>query len=286
MNNFIQRITPLSMAAVLTVSATFAQAQVVAPQPSPSAKTTQTVGTTDITLDYSRPSSKGRKVYGDLVPFGKIWRTGANASTKITFGDSVMIGTAGKLKKGTYSIFTIPNKGEWTVIFSKSLELWGADGYKDENDAYRLNIKTTALNDKIETFNIDFKNITNNGADLCIEWENTRVAIPISVPTDQKVMASIKATMDGPSAGSYVSAARYYLDSDKDPKQALEWINKGLEKGGERYWILRAKSLIQAKLGDKKGAVETAKRSLELAKKEGNADYVKMNEDSIKEWSK
>jgi tetratricopeptide (TPR) repeat protein len=196
-----------------------------------------------------------------------------------------MIGT-GKLKKGTYSIFTIPDKGEWTVIFSKSLELWGADGYKDADDAFRTSIKTSALTEKVETFSIDFKNITNNSVDLCIEWEKTRVTIPISVPTEQKVMASIKSTMDGPSANSYVAAARYYLDSDKDPKQALEWINKGLEKGGERYWILRAKSLIQAKLGDKKGAIETAKRSLELATKEKNADYVKMNEDSIKEWSK
>lgn len=274
---------------VMAVSAAFvlnnATAQIVTPQPSPMAKTTQTVGLTDVTVEYSRPSAKGRTIFGDLVPAGEVWRAGANASTKITFADSVEV-DGKKLKKGTYAVYIIPQKDTWTVIFNNDLTLWGSDGYDEKKDAARVSAKVGNTKDLVETWSINMDNVSNNGCDLVFAWGNVVVKVPVAVPTDQKVMASIKATMDGPSGNAYFSAGRYYFESGKDLNQALKWMNKGLEMSGEKFWTLRQKSLVQAKMGDYKAAIETAKKSLEMAKKEKNMDYVRMNEKSIEEWSK
>jgi hypothetical protein len=271
--------------AVLAIFAANTQAQVLTPQASPSAKFTQTVGMTDVTVEYSRPSAKGRKVFGDVVPMGEVWRTGANASTKITFADSVEVGGK-KLKKGTYAVYVIPQKDNWTVIFNNDLTLWGSDGYDEKKDAARVSVKPMTTKDKVETFTISTDNLTNNGGDLIIAWDDTRASVAIGVPTDQKVMASIKTTLDGPSANAYFNAGRYYFESGKDIQKAIEWMDKGMAMGGEKFWMLRQKSLAQEKAGDIKGAIETAKKSLEMAKKEKNQDYVRMNEKSIEEWSK
>lgn len=259
------------------------QAQIKAPQPSPVAKISQNVGLTDITIEYSRPSMKGRKVFGGLVPYNELWRTGANASTKVTFSDNVKIGGQ-ELKKGTYALYTIPGEKEWTIIIHKNLDHWGIDDYKQEEDAFRFSVKPTAIANSVETFTIAIDNLKNTSCDLVISWDKTAVIIPVSLPTDETMIANIKKTMEGPSSGDYYSAARYYHEENKDPKQALEWVNKSLEKGGDKFWILRLKALIQAKTGDFAGAIATAEKSSELAKKEGNGDYPRMNEESIKEW--
>lgn len=260
-------------------------AQIVAPQPSPFSKVEQKVGLTDVTIEYSRPGMRGRQIFGNLVPYGEIWRTGANANTTISFSDDVKIG--GKdLKKGTYALYTKPNKDSWEVIFYSDSNNWGNPEKWDES---KVALKTTAevsqLPFDMETFTIFLDDLKNEGAVLNIVWENTVASLPIEVPTDSKTMASIEKVMKGPSAGDYFAAGSYYFDSGKDKKKALEWVNKAVEMAGDdAFWMLRKKSLIEADLGMKKEAIATAKRSLASAEKAKNADYVKMNQDSLKEW--
>ena len=271
------------MVAVLTLTTT--QAQIKAPQPSPTGKVMQTAGLTDITIEYSRPSAKGRKVFGGLVPFGEMWRTGANASTKVTFSEDVMV-AGNKLTKGTYALYTIPAEKQWTVIFHKNLEHWGIDDYKQEEDAFRATVaaKTAAM--PTESFTISIDNLKNTSCEITLAWENTMLSIPVTLNTDDRMMTDIKKTLEGPSADSYYASARYYNEEGKDAKQALEWINKALDKGGEKFWWLRLKALILAKNGDFKSAITTAERSSELATKEGNKDYVRMNAESVADWKK
>ncbi len=264
------------------MTATFAQIDM--PQPSPSSVLTQKVGVTEIKLDYSRPSMKGRKVFGELVAFGELWRTGANQSTKFTTSDSITFMGQG-LAKGTYSIFTIPTKDSWTVIFNKDASA-GTAAYKTDKDALRLTVKPMMLPMNIETFTFNIGNITTNSATLEMMWENTLIVLPFTSDVDSKINAQIKSVLDGPNEGTYASMARYYLESGKDLKLAKEWIGKAIEKNPTAYWHLRQKSLIEAKLKDYKAATMTAQASLDLAKKEGNMDYVRMNEKSIAEWAK
>ncbi|SHF80085.1 Protein of unknown function [Flavobacterium fontis] len=277
--------------AVAFMLATYAiEAQVKTPQPSPKTTVQQVVGLTDVTLDYSRPSAKGRTIFGDLVPFGKLWRTGANLNSMITFSDDVTIdGKA--LPKGKYALFTVPKADNWEIIFYKTTDNWGTpEEFKESDVALRANAKPILTDRRVETFTLSIGNISNDAADLEIAWEKTFVALKFEVPSKKAAMASIAKVLAGPTAGDYFSAAQYYYQANIDHNKALEFINKaiGMVKPGEDapFWHLRLKSLIQAKLGDKKGAIETAKLSLAGAQKEKNDDYVKMNNDSIKEWSK
>jgi Protein of unknown function (DUF2911) len=266
------------------------EAQVKTPQPSPKSTLNQVVGLTDVTVEYSRPSAKGRVVFGDLVPFGKIWRTGANANSTVSFSDDVVIG--GKtLKKGKYAIFTLPKADVWEVDFYTTTDNWGTPENWDENKvAVSVMVDPIALGNNVETFTIAVNNINNDSATLDISWEKTMVSVKFDVPTQKTAMASIEKVLAGPTAGDYFSSAQYFLNSNGDMNKALEYINKSISmtKPGTDvpFWYYRQKSLIQAKLGDKAGAIETAKLSLAGATKEKNDDYVKMNNDSIKEWSK
>lgn len=275
--------------AILFALAAFTPAfsQIKTPAPSPGCKITQDVGLIKVDVDYSRPSAKGRKVFGELVPFGELWRTGANATTKITFSDEASVGGT-KLPKGTYVLFTTPGEKEWEVIFYKNTSIGASPGkdFKEEDVAARVKVPSQTLRDMVETFTMNFNNLRNSSADLEISWEYTKVVVPITVDTDSKVMADIKATMDGPSANAYFAAASYYYQEKKDMNQALEWVNKSLEKGGEKFWIVRQKALILAELGRYKDAIAAAERSTELAKADGNADYPRMNDKSIAEWKK
>ncbi len=266
-------------------AASVAQAQIKTPAPSPVAKLTQEVGLTNVAIEYSRPSSKGRKIFGDLVPFNEMWRTGANASTKVTFGDDVMAG-GNKLAKGTYALYTIPGEKMWTIIFHKNTTYWGTGGkdYKVEEDACRFEVAAQASGYLVESLTIDVNNIKNNGADLILSWENTRIVIPFTADTDTKVLADIKAQMGGPSANTYYQAARYYYEEKKDMAQALVWVNSAMEKGGDKFWMMRYKALILAEMGRYKEAIETATKSSEIAKSEDNADYPRMNEKNINDW--
>lgn len=270
---------------VLTVSFTV-NAQIETPQPSPSQKTEQKVGLTDVTLEYSRPSMKGRTIFGDLVPHGKLWRTGANKNTTVTFSTDVTIG--GKaVKAGTYAIFTKPNANNWEVLFYSDANNWGTPQNWDESKvAASVTTEVYEIPMDIETFTISFDDLTNDSAVIGIMWEKTYVGVKFEVPTDKAVTAAITKVMNGPSADDYYASARYYLESGKDINQAVVWMDKAVEmtKDNPRFWWLRQQSLIKAKAGDKKGAIKAAKASLEGAEKAGNADYIKMNKDSLKEW--
>ncbi len=264
-------------------------AQVKTPQPSPKATVDQVVGLTDVEIVYSRPGMKGRTIFGDLVPFGKVWRTGANANTTISFSEDVMID--GKpLKKGKYALYTIPKAENWDVIFYSTSDNWGTPETWDESKiALKANAKTEMLNRPVETFTIGLNNIDNNSANLELSWEKTLAKVKIDVPTQKVAMESIASTLAGtPTATDYFSAAQYYYQSNADMNQALAYVNKANEMTKDKplFYMLRQKSLIQAKLGDRKGAIETAKASLALAQTAKNMDYVKMNQDSINEWSK
>ncbi|MEL4308483.1 DUF2911 domain-containing protein [Joostella sp. CR20] len=273
----------LSAFALLAIN--FASAQITTPQPSPTSKLEQKVGLTDVTVAYSRPSMRGRAVFGDLVPYGEIWRTGANQNTIVTFSDDVKIGGS-TVKKGSYALYTKPNQGSWEVYFYTDTNNWGnPEKWDDSKVAAKLTAETYQLPFEVETFTIDVDNLTNNGASLGILWENTYVEVPFEVPTSEKATASIEKVMGGPQAGDYYAAAVYYLQEDKNLDQAQEWIDKAISMQKEPpFWMLRQKSLIQAKNGDTKGAIATAKQSLAAAEKAGNKDYIKLNQDSISAW--
>lgn len=259
----------------------------LAPQPSPSSKLEQTVGLTDLTIQYSRPSKKGRVIFGDVVPFGEVWRTGANENTKFTNSDPVIFGKD-TLKPGTYALYTKPTKESWDLIFYTDATNWGTpDAWDDKKVALKVSAKPTMSKEVVETFTISIDGLESvNGGILTLKWDQTAVAFPFAVPTDAKVMANINKTMAGPSANDYFGAANYYLENKKDLKQALEWATKAVDKNPEAFWILRTKSLIQAELGDKKGAIESAKKGLALSEKTKYDNYTNMFKESLKEWSK
>ena len=277
--------TILALAVIL--SSFGSQAQVLTPQPSPKCTINQMVGLTDVEIEYSRPGTKGRNIFGDLVPFGKVWRTGANSNSTISFSEDVVID--GKtLKKGKYALFTLPKVESWEVIFYSKTDNWGNPEVWNEADvALRASVVPEMLNRNVESFTIDINNLDNNFANLNLSWEKTLVSLKFEVPTQKMAMASIDKVLAGPSAGDYFSAAQFYLQSNGDLPKALTYVNKALELNKQNpYWYTKLKSLIQAKLGDKKGAIETAKMSLAAAKIAKNNDYIKMNEDNILEWSK
>ncbi|MBK8515507.1 MAG: DUF2911 domain-containing protein [Saprospiraceae bacterium] len=261
------------------------QAQIATPAPSQTAKLETTVGLTKVVLEYSRPSKNGRKIYGDLVPFDALWRTGANKNSMISFSDDVKIGGT-DVKKGNYAIFTKPGKASWDVYFYSDTENWGTPEKWDETKVAAKVMVTPQSANTVETLTMNIANVTNDGCNLEITWDNVNIPVKIEVPTDKKVSEAIAQVMSGPSAGDYYNAATYYRTAKKDLKQALAWMNKSIEMGNDKYWVLRQKSLIQSDMGDYKGAVETAKMSLTKATEAANKDYIKMNNDSIAMWSK
>lgn len=277
----------LILALAVLVTSINIDAQVKIPQASPKSTLEQMVGLTQVVIEYSRPSVKGRTIFGDLVPFGKLWRTGANENTTISFSDDVTID--GKtLKKGKYALYTTPKADNWEVIFYSSTDNWGTPESWDESKVVlRANAKPESLCRPVESFTIGINNLDNNFANLEMIWEKTMVVLKFEVPTQKKAIESIDKVLAGPVAGDYFSASQFYYQSNGDMNKALGLVNKALDMNKDKpYFYYRQKSLIQAKLGDKKGAIETAKLSLTGATAAKNNDYVKMNNDSIAEWSK
>lgn len=260
-------------------------AQVKSPQASTSQTINQTVGLTEVELSYSRPSMKERTIFGGLVPYDKLWRTGANANTKITFDKDVKIG-GNDVKAGTYAIFTKPNAKSWEVYFYSDSSNWGTPAEWDkEKIVATVKAQVYAMDMDVETFTITFDNITNDSANLGFIWEKTYVAVPINFNTDAQVTKSIETVMSGPSSGDYYTSAVYYLNADKDINKAKTWIDKAIEMRDEpAFWYYRQQSLIYAKAGDKNGAIKAAKESLKLAKESGNDDYIALNTKSLEVW--
>ncbi len=280
----MKKVIVLSLLLITGISS----AQISIPQASPISKVKQTVGLTEISVDYHRPSAKGRAVYGELVPYGKNWRTGANENTTITFSQDVII-HGNPLAQGTYALYTTPKADAWDIIFYKDIHNWGLpEEWSDEKIALKTSAKPESLNRLVETFTISFNNVTTESTNLELSWEKTLVSIKIEVPTQKIVLKTIEDTMDGPSANEYYTCSQYYYQSNTDLNKALTWINQGIALSGDKvpFWYYRLKSLIQFKLGDKKGAIESAKLSLAGATAEKNEDYIKQNKDSIELWSK
>ena len=250
------------------------------PQPSTTQTIKQNFGLAAIELSYSRPNVKDRTVMGDLVPYGKVWRTGANSATTLTFGDDVTIGDK-KLPAGKYGLLTIPGKESWTVIITKQLDVTSPAAYKESEDLVRVNVKPVALKDKVETFTIQFANIKGGSCDLVMMWENTSVTLPISSDVDSKIMKQIGDIMNKDNL-PYFNAAMYYMETGKDLNQALSWFNKAVEGNPTAFWMHHQKANCLAKLGKKPEAIAAATKSMELAAEAKNTDYVKLNEDLIK----
>jgi hypothetical protein len=274
-----------SLLLVIMMGVFGAQAQIDTPAPSPFSRLEQKVGLSDVTVAYSRPSMRGRTIFGDLVPYDQLWRTGANSYTLITFSSDVKIG--GKdVKAGTYSIFTKPGKTTWDVFFYTDTQGGGTPSDWDDNKVVaKVTVPVNQMQSPVETFTIDIDDLNDNGATLGMLWEKTYIGVKFEVPTDAQVTAAIDKVMAGPGAGDYYAAAVYYLNANKDINKAKEWMDKAMSMTEKpAFWQLRQQSLIYAKAGDKKAAIETAKKSLAAAETAGNMDYVKMNKDSLKEW--
>lgn len=279
MKNFFRSISIVAFVAFSMSS----NAQITTPQPSPTGSFTQNVGLAEIKVEYSRPAAKGRKIFGGVVPFDAVWRLGANTPTKLTTSDSITVAGKG-LAKGSYVVMAKPGASEWEIIFNKNPTA-SAFGFKEEDNVVKVKVPTQQLPFTVESFTMMIGDITNTGASLDIMWENTLVRVPFTNDVDSKVMAQIKQKLDGPTQNDYYAMSTYYFEAGKDAKQALDFVDKALAKGEARFWMLRHKSLVQAKLGDKKGAIESATKSLTMAKEAKNNDYIRMNEASIKEWS-
>ncbi|MCB0497922.1 MAG: DUF2911 domain-containing protein [Cyclobacteriaceae bacterium] len=266
-----------------------ASAQITVPQPSPQGSTYSKVGLTDITIDYSRPKMKGRKIFGEgdkfLVPFGKLWRTGANSGTILKTSTDMMV--EGKpLPAGEYMLLTIPGKDSWTIVFYKDKSIGGnMNAYKEADEQLRVSVKPGHLTEPVETLTFNISDISEDNTKAAIElaWENTSVKTGVEVNFDEMVMKQIKENTEV-NERNYLAAADYYLNTNRDLEQALAWMNIYLEKHPKEFWNVHTKAQILAKLGRKKEAKEAAESSIELAKASQGGDfgYIKRNEDLIK----
>ena len=282
------RFITLIFCLLLSAQISFSQ-NLEVPTLSPITEITQEVALTKVNLSYSRPSAKGRKVFGELVPFGEVWRTGANASTKLTFTQDVSI-EGNALKAGTYALYTIPGEKEWTIIIhtnTKHRSIAG-DTYKQSEDAFRFNVKPAKIPNFVETFTLQFTDITTNSCNLKISWENTEVKFNIEFDVDgqiDKQIAELQKAPDGMSSRNYFLAAEYYFHNDKDLNKAIEWIEAGLKKSPQnfQYGLLHAK--ILAKQGKKDEALKVIAEANAWAKEKNNANYIQQTQvfwDSIK----
>ncbi len=252
------------------------------PAPSPGQVIKQNFGLSDITIDYSRPGVKNRVIYGDVVPFGKIWRTGANNATKITFGDDVMV--EGKaVKAGSYALYTVPNKDSWDIMLYKDLDMGGNVGdYKAENELMKFSVKPMPVNDKVETFTIAFADVAPTSLNIELVWEKTKVLFKVTTDIDERIMKNIDVVLAADKR-PYHQAATYYLENNKDLKKALEWENTAIAGNPKAYWMWHNKAKILLKLNDKAGAIAAAEQSMTLAKEDKDDAYVRNNEKLIAE---
>jgi hypothetical protein len=267
-----QKISALGVALSLFIGA--AQAQIQTPQASPAATISQSVGLGKVTVEYSRPALKGRKMFGAQVPYGKVWRTGANKITNLILSEEMMV-QGQKVPAGAYGLFTIPTATDWTIILSKDANMWGAYEYNAKNDVVRFTVKSQKLAKAQENFTIEFTDFTPSEASVAISWENTLVKFPIRNDADAKIMAEIDKKMAASeiSIATYSAAANYYYDTNRDLKKAYEWATKVVEKD-QKFWTYYLRGKIAAKIGQCDVAVSDATKGLALAKEAGDDSYI------------
>jgi hypothetical protein len=258
-----------------------APAQVEFPAASPAATLKQRVGLTDFEITYSRPSVRGREIFGGLVPFGEVWRTGANAPSKLTLSTPARFGGA-EVPAGTFALFSIPGKDSWTVIVSRQTEVWGAMGYDSAQDVARIKIAPERLDAPVESFMFGFDDLREESATLFLAWHDTRISIPLEVESTPIVMARIDEVMASDAERKpWHQAAAYYYDHEADPAKALAWSTRAVEANPQAYWSMHLRAKILARLGEEQLAAEAARASLESARAAGNSDYVRLNEDLL-----
>lgn len=251
------------------------------PPPSPSQTIKQQFATSNIEISYGRPGVKGRKIFGDVVPFGKVWRTGANAATTIEFGEDVTIDNT-KVAKGKYGLLSIPGENEWQIIITKDLNVTSPNDYKLENDVLRIPVKPTTLNDAIETFTIDIQDIKPTSAQVQLKWAKTMVSFAVNAEIDSKILKAIEKELAADKR-PFHQAANYYFENNKDLNKALEWSTKAVENNPSAFWMSHLKAKIQFKLNDLNGAIASAEQSMAKAKESNYEEYIKMNEKLIAE---
>jgi len=275
---------PLFFLSILFVTLSI-HAQIPRLQLSPKAKLVQTVGLSEVTIDYARPSVRERTIFGDLVPYNVLWRTGANRNTLITFSHDVVI-SGQPLSKGTYALYTTPNKDAWMVYFYNKTDNWGTPPQWDE-EQISLSVRAEVQDvSHTESFRISIENITLDTADLQLAWENTAIQLPIVFPTSKIMESNLsKMNVDTASANDLYTAAVYYLNNDKDLQKANVWITKAVALRDDAFWFYRQKSFIHEALGELKMAIDAAQRSLELAESAGNQQYVNFNKKKLREWT-
>ncbi len=280
----MRKFAILAFVALFGLFSIEATAQINTPAASPTQETKLTVGLTDVMIKYSRPSMKDRTIFATdgLVPLDKVWRLGANSATKFKFSDDVKVGGQ-ELKAGAYAVLAKPSASSWEFMFFP-YEKGSWSSYLEKTPAATATANTVALPMNVETFSIDVNNIRNESADIMFMWEKTMVALPLSVEADAKVMDAITKTMAGPSQGAYHTAATYYHENGKDLKQALAWSQKANAEN-PKFWQVRREALIHAAMGDYAAAIADAKQSRELAVKAEYDEYIRLNDESIKEWT-
>jgi len=261
--------------------ALFATAQAPkTPTPSPLSTLNQGFSLSSIEVAYSRPSAKGRQIFGSLVPYNAAWRTGANAPTKVTFGEEVQIGKTA-VGAGTYVLYTIPGEKEWKVIFNKGTSKWTANGFDSKDDVASITVPVTKLSKAVETFGITIENITNTNCDIVLSWERTQISIPVFADNDKRITESLEAAINRPQL-PYYQTAQYYLENNKELDKAIVYVNKALEENPNAFWIYWLKARIYQKMGNKKEAIAAAQKSAELAAPTAYADEYKRYAESIK----
>ena len=261
----------------------FISAQIKSPQPSPTATITQKVGVSNISVEYSRPGAKEREIFGGLVSYGKMWRTGANKATKITFNENCVFGGA-KVKKGSYSLFTIPGEKEWTVVLNKNTELWGVGEYDEKNQVCSIVSKAIETKDFTESFTIDFGTFQSFSAIMSLKWANTKIDIKIESLEAKKLEKQyLELLTKGPSASDYYNGAKFFADNTSEYEMALEWINTAIDKRPDAFWMQFHKARILKKMGNKKESISVAEEVIALAKeKKDDYGYIKRSEDLIR----
>ena len=274
------------MKKILLLSATFCysfiSAQIKTPQPSPTATITQKIGLSDITVEYSRPGAKGREIFGELVSYNKLWRTGANKATKITFNNDFIFGDT-KVNKGSYSLFTIPGKKKWTIYLNKETELWGVGDFDEQKIVYKLVSKVNESKDFTESFTIDFGTFKAFSAIMSLKWANTKIDIRLEDLGAIKLQKEIsKLLNEGPSANDYYNGAKLFADNTSQYEMALKWINIAIEKRPDAFWMLYHKAKIFNLMGQEKDAILTANKTIEIAsEKEDDYGYIKKSKTLI-----
>ncbi|MFI5196617.1 MAG: DUF2911 domain-containing protein [Chitinophagales bacterium] len=276
----------LSVLVIATTMAIDAQGQLKLPALSPTAKISQDFSISNIEISYSRPSMRGRKVFGDLVPYGKIWRTGANAATKIKIGEEMEI-AGQKIKAGEYALYTMPNKDKWEVILNIGTGNWGTDGYAKSDDVARFSVKATATEEVCQTFTINITDITFSSCKIELAWERTKIAIPVEAHNSETIAANIDKAINHPPVIPYFQAANYYFETNQKTDVASLYVNKALEQDPKAFYMWYLKARIEKKMDHKEEAIAAAKKSMETAKGSPNeAEYIRNNQKLIDEINK